>query len=809
MGIKFTNSWGQVTDNTAQLADIANQVNELENTGVDTTARADIAIVEENIFEICNDFRFICVSDLHKDQEIGEISGIQLGGISSAERLLKLVDDLNKENDIKKVDLVFILGDLSKNNETTDDGVLWVKENVVDRLNMPVYCVHGNHDNYPDADWEALFGYAKNFVVEFGDYVFLLYDTFGTIATDPDWSTFKDIDLEDLEAKLELYKDKKMFFMSHWIGADGGNPITANHQAALELMATYSNLVCCIQGHDHGFYQDNWYGVRIVRDGCYSDSWTEQPVWGYRHFEVINDALYTEKILTDFDYGDYEQAYARSDRFWLVGTEQTVPDYARDSDFYNRGKYSGDTLNLHKALDEKTRLLFEVKDSIESNDYVATEGTSVTFTNSYGYPVDIVIKGSSTVSAAGTFESPATIVHACDDKVLSLSINSVVTTIGLKDSLKSVPSVADEIREGKLYRRVAVRVFDGTEGWARISGTHDTYSKFWVGGIGHKYIGITTDDSINVVCDKLTAVDDGSYALDANGECISVGSEGTCHIKIEKSRLASDDATGFNAYLAANNITVVVPSVPYVTDEFEPLKTSTVSNTITTSNTNKPTISVQPPDNIISLIDSILNKHVLPQIDYSEIHRANCMKAIGKQFGYFFAETWGRPNSTGTLGDADTGQTWTNVNANGTISDFKLINEGAAAACRIYTDIGASDLEYSAELLKRGSGEFCIMFRMQDINNYLRFQMLSLNQLTYFQVVASGNPSSSVDIGHVPQNGVYTVKAKGNDISLYLNNTTLLYSTTEATHASDTKIGITAGKNAGIVVGCLNAKYNN
>lgn len=191
----------------------------------------------------------------------------------------QMVGWLNQEKSARGVDFSFINGDLFHNDPK------WLPEvrQQFDKLKMPYYVSHGNHDNTDEATWEKTWKMPVNYVFEKSGSVFLVLDTAD--------STGKSVcpDLAWTKMQLDRYKaSKELFVFMHitpfnWTG--GGHPCPE----LVELFDEQSNLKAVFHGHDHT--EDGWKenkGKPYFFDSHIGGNWGTD-YHGYRIVEILKN----------------------------------------------------------------------------------------------------------------------------------------------------------------------------------------------------------------------------------------------------------------------------------------------------------------------------------------------------------------------------------------------------------------------------------------------------------------------------------------------------------------------------------------
>lgn len=218
--------------------------------------------------------RFALVSDGHYGQANTpfEQHHAQMAG---------LLNELHKE---RKLDFSVVNGDLFHDNPDFFPAV----KTAWDKLLMPYYVTHGNHDKVPETNWQQSFGYGWHHDFTVGDTAFLILNTADVggkyVCPDMTWTA----------QKLGQYaKHKRLFVFMHitpfkWTD----NGIDCPELQA--LFAKQENLVAVFHGHDHD--QD---GVKEKSNKHYFFDGHVGGNWGtaYHGYRVV-EVLKTGEVLT-------------------------------------------------------------------------------------------------------------------------------------------------------------------------------------------------------------------------------------------------------------------------------------------------------------------------------------------------------------------------------------------------------------------------------------------------------------------------------------------------------------------------------
>ena len=271
------------------------------------------------------------ISDIHYSPE-------NYKGIKPHDRLNYIVNMMNSEHQKKPFDMVFITGDLSSNNGSTIEAV----KRYFDKLQMPYYILAGNHDLVSVNEWANNFHYGRDYSLVFGDYAFLIADTFNGPQLAEEMSYGQQpsaVDMVKLSAKYEKLKDKTIFALYH--GMFG-----SSHHADLKaFILEKDNILAGFEGHWHTNGSVDLGGKKSYRNGhfSYESGGSEIPPWTFRTIEKEGSELVTKLIQPALTIGTYPQTYQ------VVSTEVLAQVAEPIADIYlnikEQSLSTGDMLN--------------------------------------------------------------------------------------------------------------------------------------------------------------------------------------------------------------------------------------------------------------------------------------------------------------------------------------------------------------------------------------------------------------------------------------------------------------------------------
>ena len=278
--------------------------------------------------------RFLLVSDMHYTTEethdelkrthpeaIATAAAGKAFGKTQKEKIEKIHADICAENNRSPLDAVLVLGDLSVDDydfrHLPDNYCRRFKEECMDRLPTPAYAIPGNHDSYPVDMWRDIFGYDREYALEFGDTVFIMADTFASVpaaeANPAAGAPHTPLNETLLRTCLEKYREKKIFICAHNFDAN----VNFN-DSVKQMIKENNNIVCLFRGHTHisGVVElgDPFGGKQIIDIGGYGycgqpfgDRWEfnifdRSWAWGYEIIEIFDDRIKIYHVRTANEY---------------------------------------------------------------------------------------------------------------------------------------------------------------------------------------------------------------------------------------------------------------------------------------------------------------------------------------------------------------------------------------------------------------------------------------------------------------------------------------------------------------------------
>lgn len=272
--------------------------------------------------------RFFLVSDMHYTTELMDkelrvlypesrtsLAAGNAFGYTQRQKIDKITEAVLSENRERPLDAVLVLGDLSIDDydarHLPENYCKKFKEECMDILPCPAYAQPGNHDSYPDADWQAVFGYPRQYSLKLGECVFVFLDTFAACPGKAGpGALYNTPDLDFLRAELAKYPTERIFLCAHHFEPSA--------EAELgEILKEETRITCLFRGHTHHnavMYPENYHGTPLVDIGGYAYSgqvvdgrytfniFDEAWAWGYEILEIYEDGVRMYHVKPTMDY---------------------------------------------------------------------------------------------------------------------------------------------------------------------------------------------------------------------------------------------------------------------------------------------------------------------------------------------------------------------------------------------------------------------------------------------------------------------------------------------------------------------------
>lgn len=190
-------------------------------------------------------------------------------GRTQREKIDLVTEAVRAEHAAAPLDAVLILGDLSIDDydfrRLPDNYCARFRDESMAHYPCPAYAIPGNHDSYPDAVWQALFGYGRQFSAVIGGALFVMLDTFCAVpAAGASGSAYTPVDVEWLRQELDAYPGLPVFLCAHHIRETGES------EAFARLLADEPRIVCLFRGHTHHNAVLDCYGKPLFDIGGYA-----------------------------------------------------------------------------------------------------------------------------------------------------------------------------------------------------------------------------------------------------------------------------------------------------------------------------------------------------------------------------------------------------------------------------------------------------------------------------------------------------------------------------------------------------------
>lgn len=190
-----------------------------------------------------------------------------------------MVSWINAENAARGVDFAFINGDLFHN----DISFLKPVKKHWDKLSMPYYVSHGNHDMIDEENWTKTFNNSWHYGFEKKDIGFVV------LNTADEKGTYISPDVEKTRELLKKYEQHKQLFVFMHITPIKWTDNGIDSPQVVELFNNQANLKAIFHGHDHD--QDNVKeknGRHYFFDSHIAGNWGTK-YQGYRILEVMKN----------------------------------------------------------------------------------------------------------------------------------------------------------------------------------------------------------------------------------------------------------------------------------------------------------------------------------------------------------------------------------------------------------------------------------------------------------------------------------------------------------------------------------------
>ena len=224
-------------------------------------------------------------------------------------RMNVLCDELQAEYEREQYDLILCLGDYSLDFWAWDEGGSYLKnppisytEDFIKRfyLNFPVkaYMIPGNHEQYGETDWRRITGFPREFVVVYGEYVFVMLDTFaGELDPKEDSDgVYTGINTELVKKVLKKHPEKSIILCMHDLIPE------LESETAMMFIKREERILCAFAGHIHRdntvLLPNSWRNLPVFYCGdfSYNAGRLKDINWGYRILNLDDNKFSTEYI---------------------------------------------------------------------------------------------------------------------------------------------------------------------------------------------------------------------------------------------------------------------------------------------------------------------------------------------------------------------------------------------------------------------------------------------------------------------------------------------------------------------------------
>ena len=227
----------------------------------------------------------------------------------SERRMDLLCRSLQEEYERRPYDAILALGDYSLDFWAWNEGgsYLWdppisnteiFVKTYVPQMPTDIYMIPGNHEQYGEQTWQSITGRPREYVIIYGDWVFVMLDTFAgqldpTVNHD---GCYTGINTRLLSQVLEDHPGTKIVLCAHdlYIGRES--------EEARTLVLENRSIVCAFAGHTHRdntlILPDSWRNLPVFYCGdfSYSESRQKEKNWGWRTLDLSRNAISTEYV---------------------------------------------------------------------------------------------------------------------------------------------------------------------------------------------------------------------------------------------------------------------------------------------------------------------------------------------------------------------------------------------------------------------------------------------------------------------------------------------------------------------------------
>lgn len=245
--------------------------------------------------------RIILASDIHHCHKTWY-------GLSSEERMERLVRDLKEEYEKDPYAIILFLGDYSLDfweweikgcylNERRSYTREFV-ETYASRLPAECIMIPGNHEQYGENTWHAITGGQRKGIWTTDGWLFILLDNFRADLDPVEHSdgTFTPIDVEYVREKMNAYPDRRVVLCGHHFDFEKETPEGCR-------LVRDPRIICLASGHVHRSdiitLPETLGAKKILRTGHYSYAAAPDPLrflHGFREILLTDEALISRYI---------------------------------------------------------------------------------------------------------------------------------------------------------------------------------------------------------------------------------------------------------------------------------------------------------------------------------------------------------------------------------------------------------------------------------------------------------------------------------------------------------------------------------
>lgn len=244
--------------------------------------------------------RVLIVTDVHYCQ-------IEYGEISREEKAELLISQINAEYERDPFEFIIFLGDYSLDHWAWRSKGTWVvrgksytkelMERYFDRLPTPYYMLAGNHEQYGEELWRSITGKSREAVVELGDYLFILWDSYGA-ELDPDYNSdgkYTAPDVAKIRGIMDGHPDKHVILCSHWFAP-------CNSEEEKELISD-PRVVCLFVGHSHSSkvltLTEDYAEKKLIQSGAWVAGKPDEGAWGVRDLYLDEEKVVSRYLVAE------------------------------------------------------------------------------------------------------------------------------------------------------------------------------------------------------------------------------------------------------------------------------------------------------------------------------------------------------------------------------------------------------------------------------------------------------------------------------------------------------------------------------